>query len=125
MVKKTYGEYAPTLLRLLIGVMFLVQGINKMRGPDGVVQMLSNIGFPIAIVFAWILILSEIVFGAAVLVGWKTKYTVWPLVVIMIVATLVGYFMWSTGFANAMLHLIAAAGLVSVFFTGPGKLAVK
>jgi putative oxidoreductase len=125
MAKKKYTEYAPTLLRILIGVLFLVQGIQKLGNPDGVSGMLSGIGFPIPLVFAWILILSEVVFGAAVLVGWKTKYAVWPLVLIMVVAALVGGIQWGTGFVSVMLHLITAAALVSIYFTGPGKLAIE
>lgn len=76
--------------RILLGLVMLVPGLWKMfvAGSDGVSQMLSAIAlFAWAPMFwAWVLILSEIVFGIAILASWKLEYTVWPPVVIMVVA---------------------------------------
>ena len=87
--------------------------------------MLTNLGFPAPAFFAWLLLLSELIFGISVLVGWKVKYTVWPLVIVMLVAT------WTVvipnmegSYVSLMFHLITAAGLVSIYLTGPGAMAV-
>lgn len=122
MGKKKYGEYAPTLLRILVGGLLLVQGIGKFTGVDGFSGWLGTLGFPVPLVLAWIVLLSEIVCGAAVVLGWKTKYTVWPLVIIMLVATFVTL---GAGFVNIMFHIITLAVLVSLFLTGPGKYALN
>src|SRR3989344_1545183 len=81
------SKYGPTLLRVFIGVLFIIQGYIKLRNPAGPTGMLTNLGFPAPVFFAWLLLLSELIFGIAVLVGWKVKYTVWPLVIVMLVAT--------------------------------------
>lgn len=122
MTKKSCAAYAPTLLRVLVGVLFLVQGVRKLMNPGGPAGMLENFGFPLPVVFAWILLLSEIIFGAAVLSGWKVKYTVWPLVIVMIVAILTPAV---EGFVPIMYHLIIVGALVSVYLTGPGKYAFE
>jgi len=114
-----------SLLRLTMGILFLVQGIRKFQNPDGVVGMLTGIGFPIPLVFTWILILSEIIFGALILIGYKVKYTAWPLVIILLVATLT-VVLPSGGFnsVNFYFHLISIAGLITIALTGPGKWAI-
>ncbi len=119
------SEYGPLLLRLTIGIMFLYQGIGKLMNPSGPTGMLTNLGFPIPQVFAWILLLSEIIFGLAVLVGYKVKYSVWPLVLIFLVV--IGMVVLPAEQFNVVtlfFHIIVIAGLISLSLTGPGKLAI-
>lgn len=79
-----------TTNRILLGLVMLIPGLLKLfvMSPSAVVGMLSGIGlFAWAPSFwAWVLILSEIVFGIAILAKWKLEYSVWPPVVIMLVA---------------------------------------
>jgi uncharacterized membrane protein YphA (DoxX/SURF4 family) len=79
-----------TANRVLLGLVMLIPGLLKLfvMKPSAIVGMLSSIplfawapGF-----WAWILILSEIVFGIAILASWKLEYSVWPPIVIMVVA---------------------------------------
>ena len=60
---KGTSEYGPTLLRLVLGVMFLVMGIKKLLNPEMIIGFLGSLGFPVPIFFGWLLLLSEIVFG--------------------------------------------------------------
>ncbi len=94
--------------RVLLGLVMLVPGLLKLFviKPSAVVGMLSGIGFPVATFFAWVLILSEIVFGIAILASWKLKYTVWPPVIIMLVAAFtVAWGSWPT----FLMHLVIAS----------------
>lgn len=79
-----------TANRILLGLVMLVPGLLKLFviGPDAIVGMLSEIAlFAWAPSFwAWVLILSEIVFGIAILASWRLQYTVWPPIIIMLVA---------------------------------------
>jgi len=79
-----------TANRIMLGLVMLIPGLLKLFvwKSASVVQMLSGITlFAWAPTFwAWVLILSEIVFGIAILANWKTEYTVWPPIVIMLVA---------------------------------------
>lgn len=87
------GMPVSTVNRILLGLVMLVPGLTKLfvYKPAGVSAMLSGLGFPLAMLFAWVLILSEIVFGIAVIAKWKLQYTVWPPIIILVVAALTKY----------------------------------
>ena len=122
------SKYGASLLRLTLGLLFVVAGIGKLLDPEGISGMLGSLGFPAPTFFAWLLLLSEIVFGLAVLVGWKLNYTVWPLVVIMVVALVLVHLKTlgdPMGRVNVLFHLVGLACLLSLYFTGPGEYAVS
>lgn len=106
-----------TVHRILLGLLMLIPGLVKLfvATPTGVTGMLSGLGFPAAMFFAWILIISEIVFGIAILANWKIKYTVWPPIVILAIAVLTTT-PWMGGktllmaMPNLILHLVAITG---------------
>ena len=85
MLNKLQG---PALLRITLGLLFLISGLSKIMNPSMISGMLSGLGFPIAVVFAWILILVEIIFGILLLIGIKTEIAVWPLFIVLLVALL-------------------------------------
>ena len=117
--------FGHTLLRATIGLLFLFTGIAKIKDPAGVVGMLSELGFPIATFFAWLLILSELIFGILIFVGYKTKVTVWPLAIVLAVAwILVVVPKQGITSINSFFHLIGIAGLITIALSGPGKWAI-
>ncbi len=99
-----------TVNRILLGLLMLIPGLLKLfvMGPGTITGMLSGIAlFSWAPSFwAWVLILAEIVFGIAILASWKLKYSVWPPVIIMVVAA------FTTSWGNwpvFMMHLVIAS----------------
>jgi putative oxidoreductase len=119
------SKYGPLLLRIAIGAIFLYTGIGKLLNPAGPTGMLQGLGFPAPAFFAWVLLLSEIIFGLSVLLGWKVRYTVWPLVLIMVIAIFAVVLPNANGnYLNALFHLLVIAGSISLFLTGPGAAAV-
>ena len=122
---KEYAGYGPSLVRLAIAALFLNAGINKLMKPDGIIGLLTSQGFPLPMFLGWVVLLSEIIFGVCVLVGWKVKYTAWPLVVIMLIAGFAVVGISSQSATSFIFHMVAAASLISLALTGPGKLAVS
>lgn len=122
-------EYGPSVLRLVLGPLFVIPGIMKLTNPGMIIGMLGGMGFPGATFWGWLLLLSEIVFGAAVFVGWRVKYTVWPLVVVLVVATALVHIPAMAGnpmgLINVLFHLLGIAALLSLNLTGPGAHAVS
>ena len=98
--------------RILLGLLMLVPGLMKMFvfGPSGVTGMFAAMGFPIPMFFAWLVMLSEVIFGAAIIANWKVRYTAWPPMVILLVAVIVTL-PWSklgsTQWPTVLLHLVA------------------
>ena len=126
---ETSKGYSRAILRVITGILFLLPGIMKLMDPSGITGMLSGLGFPAPSFLAWILLLSEIIFGASLIVGWKTRYTTWPLVVVLLVATLTvaiaGALQNPAGWINVLFHLLGIAALISIFSEGPGAWAAS
>lgn len=82
--------YFKVINRVLLGLLMLVPGLLKLfvYKPSGVSAMLSGMGFPAAMFFAWVLIILEIVSGIALLANYKVRYAVWAPIVILSVASL-------------------------------------
>ena len=115
-------------LRFFLGLLFVIPGIMKIMAPEMIAGMLAGMGVPMSGFFGWMVILSEILFGAALLAGVRVKYTVWPLVVILVVATFMVHIpgLSAGGMAPIMLlfHLQAIAALVALGILGPGAKAL-
>lgn len=95
--------------RILLGLVMLVPGLMKLfvMGSTAVSEMLSGIVlFAWAPMFwAWVLILSEIVFGIAILASWKLEYAAWPPVIIMLVAA---FFVAWGNWGSFLMHITIA-----------------
>lgn len=114
-------NYSPLILRVILGLMFVVAGANKLLNPQGIISMLSGVGFFLPTFWGWLVILSEVLFGLAVLAGWKLRYTVWPLVIIMtVVIILISIPSITKNPSGFFFHLLAIGALVSLFLTGAG-----
>jgi len=112
-------------LRIALGLLFFIPGVGKLLDPSGPTGMLTNLGFFAPALFAWLLILVEVLCGAALVAGWQTKWAVLPLAVVMLVAifTVVIPNMGGSP-VNLLFHILALAGLNSLYFTGPGAWAL-
>ncbi|MBS3146644.1 DoxX family protein [Candidatus Woesearchaeota archaeon] len=118
--------YAPLMLRIGLGILFIFMGIGKFQNTSGTIQMLQGIGFPLPIFWAWLLLLSEIIFGVCLLLGLKVKYTTIPLIIIILVAIVTVQFKnlpQSQG--NLLKDFSILMSLVALMMIGPGKLAVN
>ena len=120
--------FGASVLRLVLGPLFVIPGVSKLMNPGMIIGMLGSLGFPAPVFWGWLLLLSEIIFGASVFLGFKVKYAVWPLVVVLLVATVTVYLPKlatdPTAIVNVLFHLLGIASLVSVFLTGAGAWAV-
>jgi len=121
---------AQTILRVLLGLLFLIPGLGKLTNPAMIIGMLGQLGFPGPAFWGWLLLLSEIVFGAALILGYKVKWTAWPLVLVLVVATITVH-LPQLGDPNApmalidiLFRLVGIAGLIVVSTAGPGAYAL-
>jgi uncharacterized membrane protein YphA (DoxX/SURF4 family) len=91
------------LARIIVGALFIFSGFVKLVDPIGsqykfeeyFSEGVLNLEFliPYALPFAIFLVISEIVLGIALLVGWKAKFTVRSLVVMIL------FFLFLTGYS--------------------------
>lgn len=110
-------QYAPFALRIGIGGIFLTIGILSLANPTAVKAMLLEMGFPITAILAWILIIIEILCGAAVLIGWKIKYTTIPLALLLFVSLVISPL---GGMAHSLKDAVILLATVALWLLGPG-----
>lgn len=115
-------------LRLVLGVVFLLHGSQKLFGwfggfgIDGTASFLANYSVPAPVFFAWVLALVEFLGGIALILGLLVCVAATLLALDMIVATFLVH--WSGGFfmqnGGVEFTLLLLAALVAVIFLGSG-----
>jgi putative oxidoreductase len=81
------ARWALVPLRLIVGFGFLAHGWAKWsRGPAGFARLLAHIGAPLPQVTAWVVTLTEVFGGIALMVGALVALASIPLVISMLVA---------------------------------------
>ncbi len=122
-----HREWGITALRVVVGIIFLAHGYQKlfMYGIGGVSASFGKMGIPLPDVSAVLATSAEAIGGLLLLVGLFTRYAAIPLAITMIVAILQvhlrGGFFAPAGFEYP-LSLLGAS--VALFFLGSGPLAV-
>ena len=133
MVTRT-SEYGPLMLRIGLGVVYLVHGAGKLFevGPaafpvDAFAGVLGGLGVPLPVIFAWIVALVETLGGLALLLGVLTRYAAALIAIDALVATLIfhlpnGFVVANNGFEFTLVNFFAAVALV---FLGAGALSLE
>ncbi len=118
-----------TVLRVVVGIVFLAHGIDKffITGVGGVAGFFGQIGIPLAGFSAFLVAAVELVGGAALIAGFFTRIFAVLLGIITFVAMLLvhvsnGFFASSGG---VELTLILTAACIALFLSGAGEAAVQ
>ena len=123
---KKYKDFGPTILRVFLGLLFLMPGFDKLMGLLGEGHMLIDmLGLPLT----WVLAIVEIVFGIFLILGFKVEIASMALAIVMVGAIVLvvipSFAEDPMAVVNLLFHLLAIAGLINVALSGPGKLAIK
>lgn len=114
--------YAAFFMRLAVGGVFLNHGITKFQnGIGATANMLANVGFPFATIFAVILITIETAGAMCVLLGILTRAWATAMAVVMTVAILA---VRLPGGRNFELEALLLAGAVTLVALGDGPLSI-
>lgn len=129
MMTRTFDTHAlgTTILRLIIGVVFIAHGAQKAFGfgLEGTAGFLASLGVPVANLMAPVLIATELGGGILLVLGLLTRYVSIPLAFTMLVAIVTvhlphGFFL-PQGYE---FPLLVGAGLVTLFLQGSGAFAL-
>lgn len=129
---RTYTDIGLFLLRLALGVIFIVHGGQKAfgwfggSGPNDLAPMVEAMGFRPAAFWAWMLIIAEFGGGVGIIIGLLT-----PLWALSILSTMViavwkvhgpnGFLMSNQGYEY---NLALGAMALCLLLTGPGRLSL-
>jgi putative oxidoreductase len=135
------AAWAPLPIRLAVGYGFMAHGYAKLsRGPETFAVVLHTLGVPDPVFAAWAATLTELIGGAAVVVGVLIPWVSIPMTVLLLTALVTvhlpyGFFsvkfvevteagikFGSVGYEIVLLYL---AGLVALVLGGPGELSLE
>lgn len=114
--------------RLLVAALFIPAGLSKIGGFEGTVGYIASVGLPLATVAAAVAIAVEVLGGAALLLGWRTKQAALILAVFTLVATVLFHNFWAMPAEQAfmqqlmfMKNIAVVGGLLVLASLGGGQ----
>lgn len=123
----------PLLLvaRVLLMVLFVLFGWQKLIGFSGTVAYMTSTGAPVPAVSAVIAVVMELVVGIAIIVGFYTRPLALILALYTLATALIGHHYWTMQgmerYANTInfyKNLSIMGGLFLLAITGPGKYSI-
>ena len=95
-------KYLVNISRIFVGVLFIISGLIKLNDPLGFSYKLQeyfsadvlNIPFlePYALMISVLVVVFEVVLGVFLLIGYKPKFTVWSLFVMIVFFTFLTFY---------------------------------
>lgn len=117
--------------RVLLGVLFVISGFEKITGFAGTAGFIASKGLPMPTVLAAVAVAIEFLGGIALVVGFKTRWAGLLLAVFLVVITPVFHNFWDAPAAEAMnqqinfmKNLSILGGMLVVAAFGPGRYSV-
>jgi putative oxidoreductase len=121
----------PLIGRTLIALLFLVPGIRKALDWAGTAGYFTKLGLPAPEIMAFLAIIIEIGGAVLLILGWRTRWVAWLLVLFVAIATYYGHRFWvvdAAQFANQLNHFLknvaVIGGLLMIAAFGPGRASV-
>lgn len=118
-----YRKYAPLLLRVVLGIVFIGHGWGKLTGISGTAGFFGGVNIPLPLFFAWVVAAVEFVGGILVLIGFMTRIS--SALIAFVMAVAIVQVKLGDGFLGGWefeLSLMAMA--LALVLTGAGPLSV-
>jgi putative oxidoreductase len=130
-MQMTAQNLAALLGRLLLALIFIGSGIDKVMHPAGTLAYMNSGGLPFPQLLLGLSVLVELGAGAALVLGWKARWAAAALFLWMIPVTAVFHNPWAGDPSQAqvqMVHLMKnlsiMGGLLLALALGPGGWSV-
>jgi putative oxidoreductase len=105
----SFRSWWPLPLRAIVGYGFMEHGYAKLaRGPEHFAAILHALGMPFPAFLSWATILTELLGGAAVLLGLFVTLASAPMIIVLLVAIVTVHL--PNGFSSITLRSVDAAG---------------
>ncbi len=123
-------ELGLTILRIVLGVIFIAHGLPKLTGGiEATAQFFGGLGIPAPMLAAWFIALLETLGGITLIIGLFVTpaallLTVHMLTGIILVHASNGFYVIGPGSGGVEFSLILAASLLAMVLCGPGLGAI-
>lgn len=123
-------ELGLTILRVVLGVIFIAHGLPKLTGGiEGTAEFFGMLGIPAPLVAAWFIALLETLGGLMLLIGFVVTPVSLLLVAHMLAGIILfhapnGFYVIGPGHDGVEFNLVLIAALLAMVFCGPGLAAI-
>ncbi len=116
--------FAAPLGRFLIAIIFFLSGVTKVTQYAGTQGYMEAMGVPGALLP--LVILTEVIGGVAIIIGWKTRYAAIALAGFSVLAAVFFHndFSVQAEMISFMKNMAIAGGFLMIFANGPGSYAL-
>jgi putative oxidoreductase len=128
---ETYKDEVLIAARILLALLFLIFGYNKVSDYSTTVEYMSHTGVPMPQLAAIVATGAELIFSIAIILGVATRPVAILLAVYTLATALIGHRFWTmTGLdrflneINFFKNLAIIGGLLLLYVTGPGRYSV-
>src|SRR5688500_6212900 len=95
--------------RILLSLVFLINGYRKLMGVAASAGYFAKLGFPMPEVMVWVAIAVELGGAILLIAGWKTRSAAWLLALFTLIATFAAHRFWefdAAQYGNQMNHFL-------------------
>jgi putative oxidoreductase len=112
--------------RALITMLFVLSGMAKLDDPSGTIGYIASVGLPLPTLVFSLAVVTEILGGAALMLGYRTRWVAAALATFSVAAAVA--FHSQLGDQNQLIHflknLAIAGGLLQIAAFGPGRFSL-
>lgn len=105
------------LLRVAVGVVFIVHGLMKFSAMDGTIGFFQSLG--LGAFWAYLVAATELVAGFAILIGFWTTWSAILLAIVMVMSIVL--VKGKMGFVAAEVDIMLLVATLCLALSGPGK----
>jgi len=125
-------DLAALIGRIMLALIFVASGFNKIGGFAGTAAALAGKGLPLPEVLVVATIALELAGSLAIIAGWKTRWGAAALLLFTVLATVMFHNFWAAApdqmqmqQTHFMKNLAIMGGLLVLWAFGPGRYALE
>lgn len=117
-------KYADVSGRVLIGLLFLISGVEKIAGIDGTQAYMLSKGVPVMLLP--LVLALEVGGAAAIILGWKTRLFALAFAGFLLLTAIIFHSDFDISMERILFlkDLALAGGFLLIFVHGPGELSL-
>jgi putative oxidoreductase len=126
--KPEFTNAAALVGRILVALIFVISGVTKIGGFEGVVGYIASKGLPMPQVAAALTVALEVGGGVLLIIGWQTRWVALLYFIWLIPVTLVFHKFWGIDaaqvqnqFINFMKNVSIMGAMCLLMGFGPGR----
>lgn len=116
----------PLIGRILLAILFLIAGYNKITNIGGTVGYFGKVGVPAPEILVWVVVAVELLGGLLLVIGWQTRIVAWGMAIFTLLTALIGHKFWvdPSQTTQFLKNLSIIGGFLVLAASGAGRLSV-